>query len=62
MFFRPAVTRKVYGTGVYRSRGQADTSNAADGIYRSAGERALCSLTRKGSGYAGSMTIGVDAS
>ena len=62
VFFRPAVTRKVYGTGVYRSRGQADTSNAADGIYRSAGERALCSLTRKGSGYAGSMTIGVDAS
>ena len=62
VFFRPAVTRKVYGTGVYRSRGQADTSNAADGIYRSAGERALCSLTRKGGGYAGSMTIGVDAS
>ncbi len=62
VFFRPAVTRRVYGSGVYRSRGQADTSNAADGIYRSAGERALCSLARRGSGYAGSMTIGVDAS
>ena len=61
VFFRPAVTKRIYGSGVYRSRGQADTSNSADSIYRSAGERALCSLTRKGSGYAGAMTIGVDA-
>lgn len=60
VFFRPAVTRRIYASGIYRSRGQADTSNRADGIYRSAGERALCPLTRKGSGYAGSMTIGVD--
>ena len=59
VFFRPAVTKRIYGAGVYRSRGQADTSNSADGIYRSAGERALCSLTRKGSGYAGAMTVGV---
>ena len=56
---RPAVTRRIYGAGVYRSRGQADTSNGADGIYRAAGERALCSLTRKGSGYTGAMTVGV---
>ena len=66
VFFRPAVTKTVYGQGVYASRGQADTSNSADGIYREAGARALCSLKRKGSlvssGYTGSMTIGVDAS
>jgi hypothetical protein len=61
VFFRPAVTKRIYGAGVYRARGQADTSNGADGIYRQAGERALCSLTRKGSGYAGAMTIGIDA-
>ncbi len=40
--------------------------NSADGIYRGAGARALCSLKRRGSlvssGYTGSMTIGVDAS
>ena len=60
VFFRPAVTRRIYAAGVYRSRGQADTSNGADGIYRQAGERALCSLTRKGSGYAGALTIGID--
>jgi protocatechuate 3,4-dioxygenase beta subunit len=60
VFFRPAVTRRVYSAGVYRSRGQADTSNGSDSIYRDAGARALCSLTRKGRGYAGRMTIGVN--
>jgi protocatechuate 3,4-dioxygenase beta subunit len=62
VFFRPAVTKTVYSSGVYKSRGQADTSNSADSIYREAGTRALCSLTRKGSGYSGTMTVGVDAS
>ena len=62
VFFRPAVTKTVYAAGVYKSRGQADTSNSADSIYREAGARALRSLTRKGSGYSGVMTIGVDVS
>jgi protocatechuate 3,4-dioxygenase beta subunit len=62
VFFRPAVTKTVYSSGVYKSRGQADTSNSADSIYREAGSRALCSLSRKGSGYSGTMTIGVDVS
>jgi protocatechuate 3,4-dioxygenase beta subunit len=61
VFFRPAVTRTVYAAGVYESRGQQDTSNSADSIYRQAGARALCALTRKGSGYSGAMTIGVEA-
>ena len=63
VFFRPAVTRTVYGQGAYAARGQQDTSNASDMIYREAGTRALVSLKRKGSavssGYTGSMTIGV---
>jgi len=66
VFFRPAVTRTVYGQGVYASRGQADTGNSADSIYGQAGARALCSLKRKGSlvssGYNGAMTIGVKPS
>jgi protocatechuate 3,4-dioxygenase beta subunit len=62
VFFRPAVTKTVYAAGVYKSRGQQDTSNSADSIYREAGARALCALTRKGGGYSGTMTIGVEAS
>ena len=63
VFFQPAMTRKVYAQGAYRSRGNADTSNSADSIYRDAGARAIVSLTRKGkligSGLNGRLTIGV---
>src|SRR3954454_23610001 len=63
VFFRPATTRKVYAQGAYRSRGNADTSNSADSIYRDAGARAIVPLTRKGrlirSGFNGRMTVGV---
>jgi protocatechuate 3,4-dioxygenase beta subunit len=66
VFFRPATSRKVYAQGAYRSRGQQDTSNASDMIYRQAGSRALLRLSRKGkalsSGYNGKLTIGVNPS
>jgi protocatechuate 3,4-dioxygenase beta subunit len=66
VFFRPATTRKVYAQGAYRSRGQQDTSNTGDMIYRDAGARALLTLTRKGkligSGYNGRLTVGVNPS
>ena len=62
VFFRPAVAKRIYAARASTARaGRRTRATAADGIYRSAGERALCSLTRKGSGYAGAMTIGVDA-
>jgi protocatechuate 3,4-dioxygenase beta subunit len=60
VFFRPTTYAAVYRQGVYASRGQADTDNTEDMIYRDAGARAICPLTRRGSGYAGTMTIGVD--
>ena len=60
VFFPPGRDPAHLRRGRLRSRGQADTSNRADGIYRQAGERALCSLTRKGGGYAGAMTIGIE--
>lgn len=63
VFFRSAVLRKVYAQGVYASRGQADTWNATDNIYSSAGARALLSMKRKGArvsaGYTGSLVLGV---
>src|SRR3954447_6508488 len=66
VFFRPATTKRVYAQGAYRSRGQQDTSNTADSIYRDAGARALLALTRKGkligSGYDGRLTVGVNPS
>jgi len=65
VFVRQAVQRTVYRQGVYASRGLADTTNASDNIYGSAGDRAIMSLNRKSSrissGYTGRLTIGVQA-
>ena len=63
VFFRPAVTRRIYAAGRLPARaGRPTPPNRADGIYRQAGERALCSLDAQGRlGYAGAMTIGIDA-
>ena len=52
VFFRPAVTRTVYGQGTYAARGQQDTANSSDMIYREAGSRALVSLQRRGRRWA----------
>jgi len=66
VFFRPTILRSVFGQGRYAARGQADTANSADMIYRQAGSRALLALKRKGAkisgGYIGSLTVGVDRS
>ena len=66
VYFRPAVLRAVYAQAVYRSRGQADTTNSSDMLYRSAGARALLAMKRKGSrissGYTGSLVLGVSPS
>ena len=66
VFFRPAVTRAVYAQGADASRGQADTTNNSDMIFHQAGDRALMSLKRKGalvgSGYTGTLTVGVNRS
>jgi protocatechuate 3,4-dioxygenase beta subunit len=63
LFFRPATLRTIYRQGAYASRGQADTTNSSDGIYRDAGPRSLLALRRKGSsvsgGYSGTLSLGV---
>jgi protocatechuate 3,4-dioxygenase beta subunit len=66
VFMRDAVSAKVYRRGIYAPRGQADTTNSEDMIYREAGRRALLALRRKGDrvteGYTGTLNIGVDPS
>jgi len=67
VFFQPALYRRVYAQGRYAARGQADTSNSADGIYRQAGgARAIVALRSRGStlssGLSGSIALGVDPS
>jgi protocatechuate 3,4-dioxygenase beta subunit len=63
VFFSEAIQASVYRSGVYRSRGEADTSHAQDMIYAQAGgSRAVVRLGRRpggARGYLGKIIIGV---
>jgi protocatechuate 3,4-dioxygenase beta subunit len=58
LFFRDSLSAAVYRTSHYRSRGQAETSNAEDGIYEPGSRLAV--RKRRGGGYLGRMTLGVE--
>jgi protocatechuate 3,4-dioxygenase beta subunit len=59
LFFPDALSDKVYKAAPYRARGNPDTTDAADAIYRNGGSRSLLRPVKRGSGYLGSMVMGV---
>jgi protocatechuate 3,4-dioxygenase beta subunit len=59
LFFSDALTDLVYRRSPYSQRGSRDTRNATDSIYRNGGKRSLLKLAKSGSGYVGSITMGV---
>jgi protocatechuate 3,4-dioxygenase beta subunit len=59
LFFPDALSDRVYKTTPYRARGNPDTTNAEDAIYRSGGSRSLLRPVSSGSGYVASMMMGV---
>jgi protocatechuate 3,4-dioxygenase beta subunit len=61
LFFPDALTTRVYRSAPYRSRGNPDTPNAADSIYRNGGSRSLLALAKSGGGYAGTIVMGVQS-
>lgn len=62
LYFDDTITDQVYATQPYSSRGQRDTDNASDSIYRSGGASSLVTLTKRaGSGYQGRLTMGVSS-
>jgi protocatechuate 3,4-dioxygenase beta subunit len=58
-FFSDALTAAVYKSSPYASRGLPDTPNARDSIFVNGGKRSLLSVTKSGSGYVGSIAMGV---
>ena len=60
LFFDPALSLTVMAKAPYNTRGNPDTTNATDNIYKS---ETLLSLksTSSGSGYTTSITLGVQA-
>ena len=63
VFFNERITAAVYKTSPYRSRGQADTPHASDGIYAQAGgASAVLKLSKRPNGlkgYTGRIVVGV---
>ncbi len=59
IFFPDTLTDVVYKAAPYAARGARDTRNANDSIYRNGGSRSLLKVTKVGSGYRGTIVMGV---
>jgi hypothetical protein len=60
LFFPAAISNAVYRRAPYRGHGtQADTPNATDAIFRNGGSKGMLKLRRSGTGYVGSISMGV---
>ena len=59
LYFPDALTDTVFRRAPYSRRPGRTTRNAADSIYRNGGRRSTLALRRNRSGYAGSITMGV---
>jgi protocatechuate 3,4-dioxygenase beta subunit len=59
LFFPDSLTEQVYRSSPYNTRGNPDTTDATDSIYRNGGNRSLLRPTKSGSGYRASMVMGV---
>ena len=62
LFFPDTLTDVVYRRSPYASRPNRDPRNAGDSIFRNGGRRSLLTLKRSGSGYVGSLRMGVQRS
>jgi protocatechuate 3,4-dioxygenase beta subunit len=58
-FFSDALTQAVYANAPYSVRGNPDTTNAQDAIYRNGGSRSMLKVTKAAPGYRGAITMGV---
>ncbi len=62
LFFPDSLTDVVYRRSPYSQRPDRDARNASDSIYRNGGKRSQLKLKKNGTGYIGSMTMGVQRS
>jgi len=62
LYFPDAVTDAAYARQPYVRRPGRDTRNAVDAVFRNGGRNSLLRLRRSGSGYVGSITMGVQRS
>jgi hypothetical protein len=59
LYFSDRVTDAVYRRAPYSRRPNRETRNADDSLFRNGGRRSLLRLQKSGTGYVGSITMGV---
>jgi protocatechuate 3,4-dioxygenase beta subunit len=62
LFFNDTVTDAVYRRAPYRARPNRTTRNSADSIYVNGGSKSLVRIRKQGTGYVGTVTMGVHSS
>jgi protocatechuate 3,4-dioxygenase beta subunit len=62
LYFPDGLTDAVFKRAPYSRRRSRSTRNAADSIYRNGGRRSTLALKRSGTGYVGSIVMGVQRS
>jgi protocatechuate 3,4-dioxygenase beta subunit len=62
LYFPDAVTDAAYRRTPYSGRPNRDVRNATDSVFRNGGKRSLLRLRRSGSGYVGTIRMGVHRS
>ena len=62
LFFPDRLTDAVYRRSPYSRRQNRSTRNAADSIFVNGGQRSLLAVRKQGTGYVGSIAMGVHAS
>jgi protocatechuate 3,4-dioxygenase beta subunit len=62
LYFPDALTDAVFRKAPYSSRPGRDTRNANDAVFRNGGRRSLLTVRRTGTGYAATITMGVQRS
>jgi protocatechuate 3,4-dioxygenase beta subunit len=60
LYFSDAVTDAVYLKSPYSTRSARTTRNASDSIYRNGGSKSQLLVTKRGTGYLGAITMGVN--
>jgi hypothetical protein len=62
LYFPDTLTDAVYKRVPYNRRPNRNPRNSGDSIYRNGGKRSTLKLVKSGSGYVGSITMGVQRS
>jgi protocatechuate 3,4-dioxygenase beta subunit len=62
LYFPDTFTDSVYNRTPYNGRPDRDMRNASDSVYRNGGSKSMLRLTKRGTGYLGTLVMGVQRS